>query len=292
MPRRIGIILVFGLIAFVGTTVSAWAQGTTKRVSVSSGGVQGNGSSGGPAISPNGRFVTFSSDATNLVPSDTNGKSDAFIRNRQTGKTRRVSVNSAGEQGNGNSQSQALSDDGRFVGFYSDATNLVADDTNNVQDVFVRDRLKGTTERVSVSSASEQGNNLSIRPDFSADGRFVAFYSSATNLVPGGTNGAFQVFVRDRQKGTTQLVSVNSAGEQGNGSSLDPVLSANGRFVGFFSAANNLVPSDTNGRYDVFVRDRQTGTTQLVSVSSAGEQGNFESLRPGISADGRFVTFN
>jgi hypothetical protein len=276
-----------------GAAMPAWAQGMTQRVSVSSAGGQGNGSSGGPAISPNGRFVAFYSDASNLVAGDTNQTSDAFIRDRQKSATERVSVSSGGVQGNGNSYSQALSVDGRIVGFYSDASNLVAGDTNNVQDVFVRDRRTGTTERVSINSAGEQGNNTSIRPAFSADGRFVAFYSSATNLVSGGTNGAFHVFVRDRGTGTTEQVSVNPAGEQATLGGLDPVLSADGRFVAFFSPATNLVPDDTNGfAFDVFIRDRLTSTTEQVSVNSVGSQGNDASSRPAISADGRFVTFD
>ena len=173
--RRFGTALVFGVAVVVGATMPAWAQGGTQRVSVSSAGRQGNGSSGGPAISPNGRFVAFYSDASNLVAGDTNQKSDAFIRDVQKGKTQRVSVSSVGEQGNGNSYSQALSVDGRYVGFYSDATNLVPGDTNNVQDVFVRDRQTGTTQRVSVSSAGEQGNNTSISRRFRRTGALSPF---------------------------------------------------------------------------------------------------------------------
>ena len=126
----------------------------------------------------------------------------------------------------------------------------------------------------------------------SADGRFFAFFSPATNLVLGDTNGfAFDVFVRDRQAGTTQLVSVSSAGSQGNGPSSRPAISANGRYVTFDSAATDLVAGDINNTNDVFVRDRQMGTTQLVSVSSGGVQGNGNSILPALSPDGRFVAF-
>ena len=133
--------------------------------------------------------------------------------------------------------------------------------------------------------------SCSVDPAISADGRFVAFSSDATNLVPGDTNGTADVFVRDRQTGTTRRVSVGSGGAQGNGLSVDPAISADGRFVAFASDATNLVPGDTNGADDVFVRDRQTGTTRRVSVGSGGAQGDRVSFDPAISADGRFVAF-
>ncbi len=186
-------------------------------------------------------------------------------------------------QGDDASRFPSISADGRFVAFFSDATNLVAGDTNGADDVFVRDRKQGTTERVSVSSAGEQANAGTVRPpdpSISADGRFVAFESYASNLVAGDTYGTWDVFVRDRSAGTTELVSVSTAGEQGNDGSGDPSISADGRFVAFESSATNLVAGDTNGADDVFVRDRQAGTTELVSVSTAGRQGNAVSPMP------------
>src|SRR5438132_985845 len=222
---------------------SAGAQ-TTVRVSVASDGTEGNDVSLGSALSADGRFVAFDSAATDLVAGDTNGASDVFVHDRQTGTTERVSVASDGAQGNDSSSrgSPALSADGRFVAFDSDATNLVAGDTNGTTDVFVHDRQTGTTERVSVASGGgTQGNGKSggffAFPALSADGRFVAFQSDATNLVAGDTNGTTDVFVHDRQTGTTERVSVASAGSQGNGSSAGPVLSADGRFVAFHDTA-------------------------------------------------------
>ncbi|MDO5648693.1 MAG: hypothetical protein Q4G20_12240, partial [Paracoccus sp. (in: a-proteobacteria)] len=265
--------------------------GVTERVSVSSSGEQGDWSSFMPSISADGRFVTFWSDATNLVPGDTNWRHDIFVHDRQTGVTERVSVSSSGEQGNRHSYNPSISADGRFVTFRSYATNLVPGDTNERDDVFVHDRQTGVTERVSVSSSGEQGGEWSSTPSISADGRFVTFYSDATNLVPGDTNGRHDIFVHDRQTGVTERVSVSSSGEQGDGYSYYPSISADGRFVAFKSDATNLVPGDTNGRGDIFVHDRQTGQTERVSVSSSGEQGNYESSAPSISADGRFVTF-
>ena len=149
-----------------------------------------------------------------------------------------------------------------------------------------------TTERVSVDSAGNQGNGRSVEPSISADGRFVAFQSRASNLVAGDTNGREDIFVHDRQTGETERVSVDSAGNQGNRFSGRTFLSTDGRFVLFNSSSNNLVAGDTNGFMDVFVHDRQTGVTERVSVDSAGNQGNFQSLRPSISADGRFVAYD
>src|SRR5438445_6610436 len=270
----------------------------TVRVSVASGGTEGDEASLGSALSADGRFVAFDSAATDLVAGDTNGVSDVFVHDRQTGTTERVSVASGGAQGNGSSGligfafPPALSADGRFIAFVSFATNLVAGDTNAATDVFVHDRLTGTTERVSVASGGTEGNDASLGFALSADGRFVAFQSDATNLVPGDTNGATDVFVRDRQTGMTERVSVASDGTQANNASSYPVLSADGRFVAFHSAGTNLVAGDTNGATEVFVHDRQTGTTERVSVASGGTQGNDSSAGPALSADGGLVAFH
>src|SRR5216117_3702789 len=271
--------------------------GTTERVSVASDGTESNAASLGSALSADGRFVAFQSDATDLVASDTNGVTDVFVRDRQTGTTERVSVAPDGAQANNASSYPALSADGRFVAFQSDATNLVAGDTNGATDVFVHDRQTGTTELVSVASGGgTRGNGNSggffAFPALSADGRLVAFQSDATNLVAGDTNGATDLFVHDRQTGTTERVSVASGGRQGNGFSAGPVLSADGRFVAFHGTATNLVGGDTNGATDVFVHDRQTGTTERVSVASGGTQGNASSVGPVLSADGLLVAFH
>ncbi len=171
------------------------------------------------------------------------------------GTTERVSLGPNGRQGNGPSFFPALSADGRWVAFVSSARNLVPDDTNGEQDVFVHDRRTGATRRVSLGPNGRQGNNFSYGPVLSADGRFVAFDSEASNLVPGDTNGAEDVFIRDRRTGATRRVSVSTGGGQGNGDSTGfPALSADGRFVAFGSEASNLVPGDTNGETDVFVR--------------------------------------
>ena len=208
------------------------------------------------AISADGRFVAFDSLSDNLVSGDTNGYDDVFVHDRQTGDTERVSVNSGGGESDSRSSYAALSADGRFVTFASAAGNLVAGDDNGKDDIFVHDRQTGLTSRVSVDSAGIQANDHSLTegPRISADGRFVAFDSEATNLVPGDTNGSADVFLHDRQTGDTQRVSVDSAGSQGNALSSAPDINQDGGFVVFGSNASNLITGDTNGMPDVFVR--------------------------------------
>jgi Tol biopolymer transport system component len=262
------------------------------RVSVASDGMQANERSGGASISADGRYVAFSSEASNLVPGDTNGWSDMFVHDRHTGQTSRVSLASDGTQGNIGSTGPSISADGRYVAFTSGANNLVPGDTNHSVDVFVHNRQTGQTSRVSVASGGTQANSFSDSASISADGRYVAFRSSASNLVPNDTNGWSDIFVHDRQTGETSRVSVASNGTQGNYWSWNPSISADGRYVAFESFSDNLVPDDTNGYFDVFVHDRQTGETSRISVASDGTQGNNDSQqRVSISADGRYVAF-
>ena len=288
----LGVLLVASAIALAVPSMAGTAT-KTKRISLSSTGAQGDGDSRAASISADGRFVAFESSATNLVGNDTNGKEDVFVRDRRTGKTRRFSVSSAGAQGDGDSRAPSISANGRFVAFRSAATNLVGGDTNASLDVFVGDRRTGKTKRVSVSSAGVQGNSFSESPSISADGRFVAFESAATNLVGNDSNGFRDVFVRDRRGGRTKRVSVSSAGAEGNNESRQASISADGRFVAFRSDATNLVGNDTNGFRDVFVHNLERGKTKRVSVSSAGAQGKGDSSAPSpMSADGRFVAFD
>ncbi|MCB1885463.1 MAG: tandem-95 repeat protein, partial [Geminicoccaceae bacterium] len=266
-------------------------SGATELVSVADGGGGGNRDSLDPSLSADGRIVIFRSNADNLVPGDANGTTDLFVRDLQAGTTELVSVASDGTQANTYSFESSLSADGRFVAFRSLADNLVPGDANDATDILVRDLQAGTTELASVAGDGTQANNNALDPSLSADGRFVAFYSLADNLVPGDANGAYDVFVHDRQTGGTELVSLAGDGSQGNGNSYQTSLSANGRFVAFISEADNLVPGDTNGIADIFVHDRQTGATERVSVAGDGTQGNGDSSTPTLSADGRFVAF-
>ena len=283
------------------------SNGKTERVSVSTGGAQGKatrdpwGGSIAGGISANGRYVVFQSDAPNLVSRDTNRAADIFLHDRASGVTKRVSVGTHG-QANGASGSATISASGRYVAFESAASNLVARDTNRKVDVFVRDLATGKTSRMSVSSRGVQAGCKvwceSTQPSLSTDGRYVAFESSATNLVRGDTNKLADVFVRDRRTGRTERVSVTSKGKQAgadhtNNGSNAPSISGDGRYVAFHSADSNLVPGDTNRTFDIFVHDRKTGRTTRISVSSAGRQANGENVgAPSFSADGRYVAFN
>jgi Tol biopolymer transport system component len=274
--------------------IQAQGNGTTTRVSVASDGTQGNGNSGSSVLSADGRYVAFTSAASNLVSGDTNGVDDVFVHDRQTGQTTRVSIASDGTQGNAASHHPSISGDGRYVAFVSTASNLVLDDTNGFVDVFVHDRQTNQTTRVSVASDGTQSNEnliISLLISISVDGRYIAFSSSATNLVLDDTNGFTDVFVHDRQTGQTTRVSGGYDSTQANGDSVDPYLSADGRYVAFDSGASNLAPNDTNSEVDIFVHDRQTGETTRISVSSDGTQADGDSVYPSTSADGRYVAF-
>jgi Tol biopolymer transport system component len=262
------VLVVAVAIALLGVMAgtSGAASGDTIRVSVSSTGAQANGTSPSfygsqsTSISADGRFVAFDSEATNLVPNDTNGEADIFVHDRQTGTTKQVVYGT----------DPSLSADGRFLA-YTRPGGVIGDRGN----IFVRDLQSGGTRRVDVSSSGAQPNRYSGHPSISADGRFVAFDSRITNLVAGDTNGDIDVFVRNLRTGTTRRVSVSSSGAQANKlNSTYPSISAHGRFVSFTSSATNLVAGDTNGRPDVFVRNLRTGTTRRVSVSSSGAQAN------------------
>jgi Tol biopolymer transport system component len=298
--------VVGSVAAIVWLVVAAPAFGATaERISVSPAGEQGNGASFSAAMSADGRYTAFVSYASNLAPRDTNDACDVFVRDNSTGAVELVSVSSADEQVVTQSclVRPAISADGRFVAFHSDAAGLVPNDTSTNSDIFVRDRELGTTERVSVGSDGETalGNGtqyaVSLNPAISADGRFVAFMSSGRNLIAGREVHETHVYVRDRTTRTTEIVSERPDGQSTNGPADEPSLSADGRYVAFMSQSEGLVPGDDNLGPDVFVRDRATGTTEAVSVSSAGALpkyilGRPESAQPSISADGRYVAFS
>jgi Tol biopolymer transport system component len=264
-------------------------NGITERVSVKSDGSQGNGDSSAPSISGNGRYVAFIAEASNLVFNDVNRTKDVFIHDRDTDITERLSIASDGSQGDAASYQVALSTDGRYVAFTSLASNLVADDTNINADVFVHDRNTAVTERISVASDGTQGDGY--HPTISADGRFVAFTADSSNLVVNDSNGMSDIFVHDRNRNITELVSGSNDGSQGNLGAIFSAISADGRYVAFDSSSNNLVSEDTNAAEDVFVRDRKTGLTERVSIAIDGTQGNANSHIASISADGRYVVF-
>jgi Tol biopolymer transport system component len=268
--------------------------GSTQLVSVSSSGTPGNWHSEGAFVSDDGRFVAFASFADNFVSGDTNSQSDVFVRDMLTGQTTRVSVRSDGAEGDGESYACGISGDGRWTVYYSSSSNLVPADTNGVQDVFVYDRVLSQTVRASLSSFGGEGDGWSAFSAISADGRWVAFESVASNLVPGDTNAFVDVFLKDMQSGLLTRVSVGPGGAQGDAESEFPSISANGRYVSFESAASNLVPGDDASTFDIVVFDRITGVSALASASPSGLHGPgvaFAETGNPVSADGRFVTF-
>lgn len=272
--------------------------GLTARASVSSSGEQANGS---PQVwraqmSRDHRYVAFDSDADNLVPGDTNGLRDVFVRDLGNATTTRVSVDWQGGQADGVSNVTDISADGRYVVFHSESGILVPNDANGtVRDVFVRDTVAQTTTLVSLAADGGPGNGASLDGTISDDGRYAAFSSRATNLVPGDTNGVDDIFVRDLVAGTTTRMSVAFRGNQADGPSDTPQISADGRFVAFSSTAPNLVMGDTNGAADTFVRGLALSATVRASVSSSGEQAQGNQSTPqswmDISSDGRYVAF-
>ncbi len=276
---------------FMDVFVRDTTNSITSRVSVSTAGTEGNNYSDTPVISPSGRYVAFRSIATNLVANDANGIGDVFVRDTVSSITSRVSVSTAGTEGNSASYEPAISSDGKYVAFTSSGSNLVANDSNAASDVFVRDTVSSITSRVSVSTAGTEGNGSSVSPSVSSDGRYVSFRSSATNLVADDTNGFYDVFVRDTIAGITSRVSVSTAGTESNGHNYVPSISPDGRYVAFRSNASNLVANDTNSRGDIFVHDRTTGITSRVSVSEAGVEGDGNCYSAAISSDGRYVVF-
>ena len=252
-------------------------------------------------ISADGRWVALAANATNMVASDTNGQTDVFLRDRQANTTTRINNLNNGTQATGGASLEPdISADGRFVAFSSAATGTTANNvttgnlvpTGTSRQVFVYDKNSNQSSIVSVvTGGATLGNGNSSLPSISADGRWVAFVSLATNLVPGDTNGESDVFLHDRQTGTTTRVSVGPGGVQGAGGSFFPRISGDGRFVSFDSPAANLVAGDSNAKSDAFVYDRTTGTTSLVSLTRTLAQGNDGSFFPALNYDGRYAAF-
>lgn len=266
--------------------------GTTTRVSVAPGGGDGLGTSENPSMSADGRFVAFASDAGNLVAGDGNGLFDVFVRDLDAGVTVRVSEADGGGDPDGDSNRPSISSDGRYVTFSSNATNLVTGASNAVVHIYVRDLDTGDTALVSVGHDGSPGDANSWLPDISPDGSRAAFVSGAANLVLGDDGGQPDVFVRDLGAGVTVRASVDMAGDDPDNRSGPPSLTEDGDFVAFYSRATDLVPDDTNGQDDVFVRDLAMAATERANVSDAGIQATGGgSWHPAITPDGRYVVF-
>lgn len=258
-------------------------------------GVSGADESSAPWLSGDGRIVVFSSRAGNLVTNDTNAALDAFVFDRQTQQMTLGSVNQSGNaSGNGPSVALDFTTNGQWLLFQSDASDLVANDTNNATDLFLRNLASGQTTLVSpksggVASGSDSFNNAAL----SQDGRFLVFESAARGLSANDTNSFFDVYVRDLMTGSNSLVSMSLDGlGAGNGNSQNPAMTPDGRWVVFQSAATNLTAEGPLTKINIFLRDQQTTTTVLVSVNSSGlSGGNGNSINPTISDDGRYVAF-
>lgn len=265
-----------------------------RRVSISSDGVEGNGLSQGASISANGRFVVFSSEASNLVPNDTNSRTDTFIYDFATGLTELVSISTTGEQGNAYQYStiHPMSDNGRYVLFRSLARNLVPGDTSNSYKLFLRDRQLGQTTLVSPSNLGQTPNTHIGGGQLSNDDRFILFSSYASNIVSGDTNSASDIFLYDRVLDETTLLSVSSAGVIGSGSSQSPQISTDNRILTFDSSDSNLVEGDTNGVSDVFVRNLETGITKRINLTYTGGQPLWGAYGQVISPNGRYVAYS
>ena len=292
MTRTIPLRTVLGTLSLL----LALMTGCTTRESLTETHGEANGDSGFPAVADNGAFLAFQSDAADVVPGDTNGATDVFVRDRRgtpAFSTRRVSVASDGTQADGPSRRPSISDDGARVAFVSEATNLAPGDTNGAADVFVHDLLTGTTTRVSVATDGTQADGPTRDAvAISADGSRVAFVSEATNLAPGDTNGAADVFVHDLLTGTTTRVSVATDGTQADGEVHPEVaLSRDGTTVVFTADATNLVPGLEGEVTRVFVRRLDTGTTEVVSVPDGGGSADGDCGEPAVSETGRYVAF-
>jgi hypothetical protein len=266
------------------------AAGTTIPLSRAPDGTQAGNDSSGASVSADGRYVAFQSGAANLVPGDTNGVTDVFVYDVAAATLARVSVAGDESAGDGPSQDPDISGDGRYVAFLSGASNLVGGDTNGKSDVFVRDRVTGTTTRVSVATDGTQSNGDARNPSISDDGDVVAFDGGMSNLVGGDTNDASDVFVRDRNAGTTSPASVSSDGVRSAASADDSSVSADGGHVVFMSRGTHLDGPNGNEIIHVYVRDLTTGeTTRMSRTPGAAAE---VSLDPAISGDGRHVAFS
>jgi Tol biopolymer transport system component len=270
-------------------------SGVTTLVSEDTDGKPAGGNSLSPTISADGRFIAFSSNSHTLTPLMPTVRRNEFVRDMQTGKTQQVNVSSSGKPGNALCHHPSISADGRYVAFESNATNLVPGTKSKKWNIFVRDLKTQKTAVASLSSGGKSANGPSHNPSISGDGRYVAFESTASNLVKHDTNKTWDIFRRDLKTEKTTRVSVTAAGKQANGLSRYASLSNHGGFVAFESKATNLVKGSAKNLPGVFFRDMRGGKTTRVDVSSSGQVAD-RALRslfipPSISADGRYVAF-
>jgi Tol biopolymer transport system component len=275
--------------------------GETIRVSVATDGTQGNGHSDAPDISADGRYIAFTSQASNLVPGDTNNGDDIFVHDTHSGETSRISVSSDGAQGNEVSRYSSISVDGKYVVFFSGASNLVSGDTNGTGDVFIHEMQTGVTKRVSEASDGMQGNNQSIIPQFpsdghiiSSDGRYVVFFSYASNLVAGDSNESVDVFIQDMQTDETTSPSVKLFGTLNNyfvSENYKLSISPDGHYVLFVASSKSQDNLDNYALINLLAYDMRAGIIKPISIidlSRENVSGIFLTF-PSVSADGRYI---
>ncbi len=265
--------------------------GALISIDKNSSGVDGNAFSADPAINVDGSVVAFRSYSSNLVAGDTNNMEDVFLKYVATGNVRRISTDSQGLNANGYSARPSIDNSGTKIAFMSNANNLVANDTNSFVDIFLKDTVTDETQLISTALAGA-ANGSSSNPKISSDGTKVVFQSDASNLVDGDTNETSDIFVKDLVTGVVSLVSKSVNGLQGNGFSADAAISGDGNKVVFTSLANNLVPGDNNGAFDIFVKDLVSGEIVRVSKSANGIESNGGSGDPSINFNGTKVVFS
>ena len=264
---------------------------SVKRISIANDGAQANGRSGSISLSDDGQLIPFESSADNLIANDFNNADDIFVYNRFNETVELVSVAIDDAAADANSSSAVISGDGKYVSFSSFANNLVADDSNNFQDIFIRDLDNQTMEVVSVSSDGTLANGMSLFSTISSDGNYVAFDSLASNLVANDINESGDIFLRDRLNQTTELVTLSTDGSGANGSSTIGSISDDGRYISFESTADNLVTVDTNDVSDIFLYNRLNQTNELISVGLEGAAANGDSTVGLVSGNGGYVVY-
>ncbi len=287
--------IIISIVAIACTSClnSPGQAGNVILVSSNQQGEVGNRESLNSSISADGRYVVFQSIADNLGSHHDERRSDIFRKELETGEIVLCSASSTAEEGNGDSENPCISLDGRYIAFESTSTNLVSGDNNGHGDIFRKDMVTGEIIRCSTGSENQEANGESRKPAISADGRYVAFYSIANNLVP-DANASFRrdnVFLKDCDTGKVTCCSSSSTGEIANMESLDPAISPDGRYIVFASSATNLIPNDTKGQQEIFRKDIQTNEIILVSSNGENEQANQDSIEPAISGDGRYILF-
>ncbi|MFN0204837.1 MAG: TolB family protein [Planctomycetota bacterium] len=290
ISKTLAALLIFAAVSLLAGSANAQFLETVRQP-LNVQGESPNGHASETAVSADGQFIAFVSAASDLVENDTNNVADVFWYDRSENEIRRISVASDETEGNAVSMSPSISADGRYVVFVSYASNLVANDTNSVADIFVYDSLTGNIGRASLHTDGSEANDHSVSCVISGDGNFVIFKSLASNLVDGDTNAVADLFSYSIVDETTVLVSLTSEGFQANGVSSFASVSDDGRYVAFASDANNFVANDDNNASDVFVRDMLLGTTIHISKSTAGQHGNGASTEPRMDGNGLFVVF-